>query len=321
MTRTTLALVLLTSLPLAASAQQEGPVPTQTIVRVEAKNGAPIPPNVLTLDVNNKKTPVTSLTPLAASGVQIALLIDDGLRTSVARELNTLRSFITGLPQGSEIFVGYMQNGRVVANQTFTTNLASAAASLRIPFGSPGISASPYFCVSDFVKNWPAESERYGAAPTASGRKARFVLMLTNGVDPYNGSVSPLNQNSPYVDAATSDAQRAGIPIYSIYFGDAGIRGGAANFSGQSYLNQIAERTGGESLYQGQFNPVSLQPYLKQFQQAVADSYVASFQTPFRKDLVNLRVKSDDKNVKVHAPQSILPGTTLEGAGVTGGQP
>ena len=92
----------------------------------------------------------------------MALLIDDGLRLSAARELEEMKSFIQSLPAGTEIFVGYMQNGRVVSAQNFTTDLALAAQAMRIPVGSPGVSASPYLCLSDFVKKWPSDEHGFG---------------------------------------------------------------------------------------------------------------------------------------------------------------
>src|ERR1019366_7389880 len=63
-----------------------------------------------------------------------------------------------------------------------------------------------------------ADAKAYSTLPgrTASGawspstHKARFILMLTNGVDPYNGSTSIMNQGSAYVDNAIADAQRRG---------------------------------------------------------------------------------------------------------------
>ena len=87
-----------------------------------------------------------------------------------------------------------MRNGRVVPAQDFTTDYAAAAKHLRIPMGNPGGSASPYFCLSDFAKHWPGTTPAKKASPTP---KARFVMMFTNGVDPYNGSVSPMNQDQP----------------------------------------------------------------------------------------------------------------------------
>ncbi len=291
-------------------AQQEGAAATQTLVALDGKTpGTPTPSNI-TIKVDNKQTPLTSITRVVPAGAEVALLLDDGLRVSVGRELSDLQNFIRSLPPGTEVFVGYMQNGRVVSAQDFTTDVAAAAQALRMPMGSPGGSASPYLCLSDFVKKWPGEglssTSNLGMVP---GRKARFVLMITNGVDPYNGSTSVLNQDSPYVSAAVTDAQRAGIPVYSIYFGDAGIRGGSASFSGQSYLAQVADGTGGRAYYQGTGSPVSLTPYLTEFKRAVAETYIASFNAPGRKDLVSLKLATSLPGTKLRGPSDVRPGT------------
>ena len=104
--------------------------------------------------------------------------------------------------------------------------------------------------------------------------------MITNGVDPYNGSTSIMNQDSPYVSAAVSDAQRAGVAVYSIYWGGAGIGGPQASFSGQSYLQQIAQGTGGRLFYQGTRNPVAMKPFLDDFTKLLGQMYIASFYAP-----------------------------------------
>jgi hypothetical protein len=233
----------------------------------------------------------------------------------VGSELNNLRAFLTSLPQGSEVFVGYMQNGRVVPASNmpgFTTDRAAAGQTLHIPTGLPGASASPYFCLSDFVKNWPASAE---AQPTRQSEqpthKARIVLMITNGVDPYNGSTSIMNQDSPYVAAAVTDAQRAGVPVYSIYYNDAGFGRGRGSFSGQSYLLQVAQGTGGAAYYQGTGSPVSLIPFLKQFQNALAETYVATFPVEANKKMVTLKVSTNLPKTKINAPQEVRPGTIV----------
>jgi hypothetical protein len=306
MTRYLLALTLLTATTLTAHAQQEGPTPTQALIAVDSKNPAAPTLNDVTIKVNNRNAELTGLTPVRASGAQVAILIDDGLRIGVSRELGAMRSFIKGLRPGTEIFVGYMQNGRVLTGQNFTTDYDAAAQSLRMPVGMPGVSASPYFCLSDFVKRWP-EDANSGSAP-----KARFVLMITNGVDPYNGSTSIMNQNSPYVDAAVRDAQRAGVAVYSLYYSDAGFRGGRASFSGQSYLAQIAEGTGGTAYYQGTGSPVSMEPYLQQFQKAISETYVASFLAPGGKGMVQLKVSTKLPKTKLHAPTYVNPGAQIQ---------
>ncbi len=265
----TSALVAGLAVSVAAQAQpQEGLVPTQTLVAVEAKSAVPAGASDLTITVDGRKVPLSAWAPVTPTQAQVALLIDDGLRESVGRNLSDIKAFLNGLPQGVEVLVGYMQNGRVVEAQPFTTDHAAAANSVRLPEGVPGQSASPYFCLSDFVKHWPGAEPTDPNAPLEIQRertngKARFVLMITNGVDPYNGSTSIENQDSPYVSAATTDANRAGVAVYSIYFADAGIRGGGAGLSGQSYLEQVTQATGGRNYYEGIGNPVSFQPFLE----------------------------------------------------------
>ena len=290
---------------LLARAQQEGPLPTQVLVTVDSKDAQKLTAADLTIETNKGKQPPTSLSQVTAPGTQIALLIDDGLRLSVGRELDTMRKWITNLPPGTEIFIGYMSNGRVQQASFFTTDHAGAAAKLRLPIGQPGISASPYFCLSEFVKHWPTE----GFEGSAAGAKARFVLMITNGVDPYNGSTSPMNQDSPYVQTAVTDAQRAGVSVSSIYFSDAGFRGSRGSFSGQSYLSQLSEGTGGRAYYQGTGNPVSTQPYLEQFQHDISETYVAGFTVEGHgNNLASIRVKSNVPHLKVRSAQQVMPG-------------
>jgi hypothetical protein len=293
---------------------QEGSTPTQALVSFDSKNPTTPTANDITIKVDNRATNLLNLTPVPPNGAQVALLIDDGLRTRIGGELNNLRTFLTSLPKGTEVFVGYMQNGRVVSgsnNPGFTTDHAAAAEGLRISMGLPGASASPYFSLSDFVKDWPSSAESGNNPQTASTHKARIVLMITNGVDPYNGSTSILNQDSPYVTTAITDAQRAGIPVYSIYYTDAGFGGRRANFSGQSYLSQVAQATGGAAYYQGTGSPVSLAPFLKQFQTALAETYVATFPVEGNKKLVNLKVSTKLPKTRLNAPDQIRPGTVV----------
>jgi hypothetical protein len=318
MTKRILTLTLLSlALPITSisASAQESSAPTQALVALDSKSPSTASENDIIIKIDNRVTPLTNLIAVTPNTAQVALLIDDGLRTSVGRELESLRAFVQGLPQGTEVFVGYMQNGRVVSGSDaagFTTDRAAAAKALRIPTSLAGSSASPYFCLSDFVKNWPsaAESETTSQAPQRT-HKARFVLMLTNGVDPYNGSTSITNQDSPYVSSAIADAQRAGVPVYSIYFGDAGIRGERSNFSGQSYLNQVAQGTGGIAFYQGTGNPVSLSPYLKQFQDAVAETYIATFPVDGNKKMVSLKLSTKLPKTKLRGPDQVRPGTVI----------
>ena len=90
-----------------------------------------------------------------------------------------------------------MANGRVVMAGPMTTDHARAVGCLRLTNGIPGITGSPYFCLSDLAKHWPSKED--------SVRRVEF--MVTNGEDPYNAS---RNMQDPYVAAAIQDSQKAG---------------------------------------------------------------------------------------------------------------
>jgi len=91
-----------------------------------------------------------------------------------------------------------------------------AASKLRLPQAMAGLDSNPYVSISFLVKNWAglAAPSPSTTPATSSPGKARFILMLTDGVDPsYDGI-----QDSPFVKAAIEDAQRAGVSINELYY-------------------------------------------------------------------------------------------------------
>jgi len=287
---------------LAQELPNEGPVPTTALISVDSKNPVQLDPHALNLQVNGRETPISSLTHAGSGNVEIAILIDDGLRSSFGQQLSELSNFINSLPRNDKVLVGYMQNGTVRSSGHFTADHEEISKQLRVTTSIPGTSASPYFCLSDFVKHWPSQQPA-----------ARFVLMITNGVDPYNGRPSITNQDSPYVDAAKTDAQRAGVAVYSIYFPNAGFRGGYGSLSGQTFLQQVADGTGGALFNIGSIPPVSIAPFLNQFARSINATYELGFMAPAgnkRDALARIRVKSNQPGVKVRAPDAVRPGFT-----------
>jgi hypothetical protein len=294
-----LAAVPLAVLPAAAQEMaNEGPKPTSALISARTKNDVPLDAGQLKLQVNGHEAEITSVTPIVQAKAEIAILIDDGLRGSFGLQIKDLQNFIDQLPAGTPVFVGYMRNGSIQAAQPFTQDHMAAVHALRVPMSSPGMSASPYLCLSDFVKQWPSNQ-----------RVPRFVLMLTNGVDPYNGSTSMMNQDSPYVQTAQEDAERAGVAVYSIFYNDAGMRGGS--FSGQSYLQQVASATGGQ-LLSGGITPVEFAPFLRDFSKYIKESYTVNFLASATRErnstLVPIKVKTSQPGVKIYAPEAVHPG-------------
>jgi hypothetical protein len=125
------------------------------------------------------------------------------------------------------------------------------------------------------------------------------------------------------VQAATQDAQRAGVVVSSIYFGDAGFGGGGgrrgrggASFSGQSYLAQVSEGTGGFAFWQGIGNPVSMVPYLDAFKRSISETYVATFQAEAqgkKNDLIRIKATTDLHGVKLRTSDQVRVGNMESG--------
>lgn len=281
-----------------AFVQDEGPITLRVIVRAEAKGNVATPvlrASDLTVEFSGRKTDVTRVQPLSRAGapVEVALLIDDGLRSNFGTQIRDIEDFVktTAGPQVA-LGVGYMRNGRAIFPAGFSTDAERELKAIRLPISAAGISGSPYFCLQDLVKHWPTNTNA-----------AHVVLMITNGIDAYNGSVSPLNQDSPYVQSAMEDAQRAGVPVYSIYYGRRDVNAALPSFSGQSYLSQVAEGTGGELLNGGQINPPSLTPYFTRFDRYLRESYLVSFLTGSRK-LERLKVSTSVSGLKLHTQKA-----------------
>jgi len=294
-------LALACTLPAVAQNLQSGGLPARTYVELRSKADPPPPVAAENLQVKEAGKPaqVTGFSPVMSdgNGMEIAFVIDDSLRANVSNQFNDIKAFFETLQPGTSVFVGYMQNGRVVpATQGFTVDREVAEKALRIPMGLPGGNASPYFCLSDLVKHWPARPSR----------NARIVFMVTNGVDNYTGT-NPLNNDSPYVDESIRDAQRANVLVYSLYFTDQGIGGGAASFSGQNYLMKTSQETGGEAYYQGSGNPVSFEPFLKQFSHDLSRLYELKFLAQGT-GLQTLKVSTDVKGVKLGSPEMVYVG-------------
>lgn len=293
-----IALVLLSSLMSAQEAKT-----ARAIVTADSKSNeiaAEIPRQTISVQVDRKPQDVTGWVPLRGdrAGLQLVVLLDDSARTNMGLQLNDLRSFITGLPPNAEVALGYMRNGTPNLVQSFTTDHAQAAKAVRLPQGTPGGNGSPYFCLSDLVKHWPG----------GAGDVRREVVMVTDGVDRYSGG--RFDPENPYVLAAVSDAQKAGVVVYSIYYRDAGAldRSFRGTDSGQNYLTQVSHDTGGKVYLQGLGNPVSFAPFLSDIQRKLQNQYELTFGSNSKEGLQPIQVKTSQSNTKLQWPTKVPVG-------------
>lgn len=272
------------------------------IVTVMSKHGnqppAPVPQNAVQAKVDGKNATITSWGP-DTNPLELVLLIDSSARTSLGRELSDIASFVQKLPPDAKFAIAYMQNGQSYLATPLTTNRQEALRGLHLPVGAPGSNASPYFCLSDLAKRWPSHN------PNAR----REVVMITNGVDNYERRYDP---EDPYVQSAIRDSARAGLVVYSIYWTDEGFlnRGGYAANTGQNLLTEVAQATGGTLFWQGFGNPVSLAPYFEDLNRQFGEQYQLSFNAEMKgkPQVVDMRLKVNDGNVKVDAPTQVMVG-------------
>ncbi len=248
----------------------------------------------VTVLLKNRPAEITSWEPGSEGQLQLVLLFDNSLPGYVSLQFSSIRKFIDGLPPSAEVAVAYMTNGRADMAQTLTSNHAMASKALRLPNSMPGVSASPYFCLSDLAKHWPSQA-----------RARRVVLMITNGEDPYYRS---RDLQDPYVAAAITDAQRAGLLVYSIYFRVTGGQGGSlGRLFGQSYLQRVSDQTGGQTFLGAMITPVSFDPYLAQFKIILDNQYMATIAAQ-GSGLQPVKVKSNLPGVRLSAPSAVLVG-------------
>lgn len=290
---------LLASLP-AFAADNSGQEQGSAVVTIlpQSENPGGIPEQALQLKVDGKDSTITGWSPLRGpeSAVEMVVLIDDGSRSSIGTQLPDIARFIQGLPPEAKVAVAYMQNGRAVFAGPLSTDRAAAVRELHLPLsGSPGASASPYFCLSDLARHWPSKD----------AHARREVVAVTDGVDDYNPRFDP---EDPYVQAAIQDSVRAHLIVYAIYWSNSGFldRTRYGSFTGQSLMAELTEATGGNSYWEGNGNPVSFEPYLSDIDQRLANQYELKFMTPAggKPQMANLKLKVAAQ-VKFDAPQQV----------------
>lgn len=281
---------------------------SMSIVTVEPKGSGelagPVPQSDVKIKVAGKNATVDGWRGFTGRGtqpdLQLVLMIDDGARSSLGLHMKEIQTFLTQQPPTTEEAVIYMRNGAAAFTAPFTTNHEQVAQTLRLPISAAGVGASPYFALSDLLKRWP----QHGA------EERREVVMITDGIDPYNGL--RYDPSNPYIIQTINETLRNQVVVYSIYFHNAGFadRTAAGIDSGQNYLTQLCQSVGGQFFYQGFGNPVDFTPYFNQINRKLANQYeLRVAPPPGAKNIVNLKVQVSSPNTKTQAAQQIFVGT------------
>jgi hypothetical protein len=187
--------------------------------------------------------------------LNLAVLIQDDVTQRVGNELGRTREFIRELPAGSRVMVGYVTSGSLQVRQEFTTDLESAARSLRLPVGNRAAAPyNPFVEVREALRKFPADGKNFNA-----------LLLVSDGLDVSRGFDPSTTVHSGDLNNAVREAQQRGVAVYTFYAPTpltASSRT-AANL-GQSALNRLTKETGGRAFFQGT-DFVSFDPYFRDF--------------------------------------------------------
>ncbi|HEY6303953.1 MAG TPA: hypothetical protein VIX14_12890 [Terriglobales bacterium] len=243
---------------------------------------------------------VTQLIPAQGdnAALQLMILIDDTLDTSVGNNLSDIKDFIRAQAPSTLIGVAYMSNATVNMVQNFTAAHDLAVKAFRVPRGSVSAMDSPYLSLISLVKSWPQQNVR------------REVLLVSDGVDrlrgerpssssigpgrmgpgrtptggPSRGSdFGPVYHSMPTIStdatSASEMSQRYNVIVYPMYAPGVG-RAGRSSWDlqiGLSGLTKIADETGGECFSLGTSQAVSFKPYLERLQKMLSNQYYVVF--------------------------------------------
>jgi hypothetical protein len=256
---------------------------------------------------------VTQLIPAQGENatLQLMILIDDALNTSIGNNLNDVKEFISAQAPSTVIGIAYMSNASVNVVQNFTADHDLAVKAVRLPRGGFSTMDSPYLSLISLVKGWKQQNVR------------REVLMVTDGIDRLHGETPQASRMgpgfgpvyhsmpniSPDVSSASEISQRYNVLVYSIYGIGVG-RSGRSSWDleiGLSGLTKLASETGGECFSLGISHLVSFKPYMERLQKMLSNQYYVVFQAVPRKNsgFQRINVQTELSNSELLAPDNV----------------
>lgn len=258
---------------------------------------------------------VTQLIPAQGdnAALQLMVLIDDTLNSSVGNNLTDLKEFIKAQPPSTVIAIGYMSNATVNVVQNFTPDHELAAKAVRLPRGVFSTMDSPYLSLISVVKGWPQQKVR------------REVLMVTDGIDRLRGEKptaaqlgpgfgpEPIYHSMPTISqdatSASEISQRYNVIVHSLYSPGVG-RAGRSSWDlqlGLSGLTKIADETGGECYSLGTSLLVSFKPYLERLQKTLDNQYYLVFLAVPKKKagFQRVRIETELPNSEILSPDNV----------------
>lgn len=249
----------------------------------------------LTVSEDGEPQTILSVRAMGTSApINLFVLIQDDVVSSISNEIKSLADFIRRLPKGSRVSVGYLRTGSLQVRQKFTPDLEKAAASLRVPVGAATVAPyNPYVEVIEALR-------RFDAQP--AGRRA--ILLVSDGLDVSHGVESSTPTQSVDLQRAINEAQRRSVAIYSFYAPTPLTSGNGALISNaQSSLQRLSDETGGRPFFAGFGPPVSFEPFIRELNsdldRQIALTYLS---THLKKGFHRVKITSSTPGVEINYP-------------------
>ena len=283
---------------LTSTGEPARPVVIPLTIRVKGEV-APSELELQTVDlVVNEDGDPQSILSIRAMGtnspINLMILIQDDVVSSIGLETKSLAEFIRRLPRGSRVSIGYLRTGSLQVHQKFTSDLEKAAKSLRGPMGVASV--APYNPYVEVVE----AARRFDAQP--AGRRA--ILLVSDGLDASRGIDSSSPMQSLDLQRAITETQRKSIAVYSFYAPAAlTASDGTLIANAQSSLQRLSDETGGRAFFQGFGVPTSFDPFIKQLSSALDRQIALTYlSTHLKKGFHRVKITSSTPGVEVNYP-------------------
>jgi hypothetical protein len=299
-------------------------VPTMIVMRAmptKAKKGEPFVPlpaltkaDIGEIKLGGKPVEISSIDPVLKGphGLQLMVVLDSMQMIGGNGQFDSIKKFMTDMPANVEIGVGYMLQSKVVIAQPFTTDRTLAAAALkrktREEAANPkSDNGNPYSCLRWISANWP----------TPDPAKLRAVLVFTDGIIRNNAQSQGGDQLNPDVSGASLSLQRSGILPFPFFYLDFPVvdanRGEGGQLEGQTNFSQLAQDTGGEALWDGQFSPGTFDPLLNKLYSVLQNSVIVTVAAPGKPgSQMRLDAKATRDDIKIFGPDQVTVGNVLK---------
>ncbi|MFZ0818578.1 MAG: hypothetical protein WAM91_00795 [Candidatus Acidiferrales bacterium] len=289
------------------AAQQEGtPISVAVTVLGRDRKAPPvIPQDEVVARQDGDVRRVISWVPASGGdvGIDLIVLIDDTLATSIASRWGELQDFLRSQAANMREGIAYTSFGSPRIDHELTDDLDKAAKALRLPSSNPGENSAIYDAARKLIKKWPASKNR------------KVILAISNGLDFSNGTGDTDPNRNMSLQSLIEQAQQDGVVFYAIYARGAGDgQSGKTNLvsNGQGCLSRLTKETGGDSFSAGLTTPVSLLPFLQSIGGLLRHQYILTFaaKSGAKAKYSRLQIVLENKDVDIVAPERVyVPGS------------